>query len=104
MHGADRRAAAGAGGASRLSPPPMCSRQEGSTAVTTSAPVARMFAHLSASMASETSAFLIENVPPKPQHSVASGSSSSSSPRTCASRRSGASPMRVTRCEWQVGC
>ena len=70
----------------------------------TSAPVATMFAHLSASIASETSAFLIEKVPPKPQHSAASGSSSSSSPRTCASSRCGASPTRVTRCEWQVGC
>ncbi len=94
----------GAGGASRLSPPPMCSRHDGSTAVTTSAPVARMFAHLSLSMASETPAFLTEKVPPKPQHSVASGSSSSSRPRTLASSRCGASPMRVTRCEWQVGC
>ena len=44
--------------------------------------VARTLRSLSASMASDTSAFLIANVPPKPQHSWASGSSTRSMPRT----------------------
>ena len=47
---------------------------------------------LSLSIAAEVSAFLTENVPPKPQHSPLSGSSTSSIPRTFRSSRSGASP------------
>ena len=46
------------------------------------APVASIASHLSASIALDVSAFLIANVPPKPQHSSARGSSTSSSPRT----------------------
>ena len=54
--------------------------------------VARTLRSLSASIASETSAFLIAKVPPKPQHSCASGSSTRSMPRTARSRRSGLVP------------
>ena len=39
-----------------------------STAVQTSAPIASRFRVLSASMAEETSAFLMAKVPPNPQH------------------------------------
>ena len=49
----------------------MCRRHEPSTALQTDAPVASIDAHLSASIASDVSAFLTENVPPKPQHSSA---------------------------------
>ena len=56
----------------RDSPPPICSRHEPSTAVQTSAPVASIASHLSASIALDVSAFLSANVPPKPQHSSAS--------------------------------
>ena len=87
----------------RESPPPIWSRHEPSTAVQTSAPVVSIASHLSASIALDVSAFLIANVPPNPQHSSARGNSTSSSPRTLRSRRSGASPTRVTRSEWQVG-
>ena len=52
----------------RDSPPPMCIRQELSPAVQISAPVSKTLRILSASMAVDVSAFLIANVPPKPQH------------------------------------
>ena len=78
----------------RSSPPPMCMRQELSAAVTTSARVSPTARCLSVSIAVETSGFLTAKVPPKPQHSSASGSSISSSPRTARSSRSGASPRR----------
>ena len=69
-----------AGGAA---PPPMCIRHELSAATHTSARGVRARARsLSASIAADMSAFLTANVPPKPQHSSASGSSTSSSPRT----------------------
>src|SRR5581483_7362947 len=87
----------------RESPPPICSRHEPSSAVQTAAPDASTASHLSASIALDVSAFLIANVPPKPQHSRAWSSSTSSRPRTLRSRRSGASPTRVTRSEWHVG-
>ena len=88
---------------SRDSPPPMCIRQELSPAVQTSARVASTLRILSASMAVDTSAFLTANVPPKPQHTSASGSSTRSSPATWRSSRSGRSPTRSSRSEWQVG-
>src|SRR5204862_8301118 len=81
---------------------PIWSRQEPSTAVQTTAPVDSTASHLSFSIALDVSAFFSENVPPKPQHSSARGSSTSSRPRTLRSRRMGASPTRVTRNEWQV--
>ena len=59
--------------------------------------------HLSASIAPETPAFFTANVPPKPQHSSAPGSSTSSIPRTARSSRSGRSPRRSMRRPWQVG-
>src|SRR6202020_2166369 len=59
----------------RASAPPICIRQELSAAVQTSAPVPTIAATLSATIANEVSAFLTANVPPKPQHSVAAGSS-----------------------------
>ena len=59
---------------SRESRPPIWSRHEASTAVQTAAPVDAIAAHLSITIAVEVSAFLIEKVPPKPQHSSAPGS------------------------------
>jgi hypothetical protein len=67
------------------------------------APVSSTWRILSASIAVEVSAFFIANVPPKPQHWSASGSSTSSSPRTARSSRSGLSPTRSPRSEWHVG-
>ena len=52
----------------------MCMRHELSQAQTPSAPDASIAASFSSSIAAETSAFLTANVPPKPQHSSASGS------------------------------
>jgi hypothetical protein len=87
----------------RDSPPPICSRQELSRAHSTSAWVEPTAATLSASIASDTSEFLIAKVPPKPQHDSAAGSSASSRPATAPSRRNGRSPTRSARSEWQVG-
>jgi hypothetical protein len=81
----------------------MCIRHELSPAVQTSASVSRMRRTLSESMAAEVSAFLTANVPPKPQHSLASGSSSRSMPRTLLSRSRGASPTFSILSEWHVG-
>ena len=61
-------------------PPPMFIRQDASPAVHRSAPVPTTLRTLSASIADEVSAFLMENVPPKPQHSSAPGSSTRSMP------------------------
>ena len=88
---------------SRDSPPPMCIRQEASPAVQTSACVESTLAILSVSIAVEVSAFFTANVPPKPQHWSAAGSSTRSSPRTARSSCSGRSPTRSSRSEWQVG-
>ena len=60
----------------------MCIRQELSTAHSTSAPVEAALRALSEPMAADTSGFFTANVPPKPQHSVAPGRSTSVSPRT----------------------
>ena len=81
----------------------MCMRQELSAATHTSARVSSTRRSLSLSIAAEVSAFFTAKVPPKPQHSSASGSSTRSSPRTAASSRSGRSPTRSSRAEWQVG-
>ena len=51
----------------------------------------------------DTSGFFSENVPPKPQHWSASGSSRTSMPRTACSSCIGRSPTRAIRSEWQVG-
>src|SRR4051812_30059781 len=72
---------------SRDRAPPICMRHELSAAVHTSALVSRTLRTLSVSIADDVSAFLIAKVPPKPQHSVASESSTSSSPRTARRRR-----------------
>ncbi|TWH35230.1 hypothetical protein L600_000100002340 [Isoptericola variabilis J7] len=74
-----------------------------SPAVSTSAPVARTCAVLSASIAADVSAFFSANVPPNPQHDSASGSSTRSIPATARSRRSGRSPTCSMRSEWHVG-
>ena len=74
---------------SRDEPPPRWARQELSAAHSTSAPVSCTEASLSASIAIDVSAFLMANVPPKPQHDSASGSSTSSRPRTARRSRSG---------------
>ena len=58
---------------------------------------------LSEPIAMETSAFFMANVPPKPQHSCAPGSSTRSMPRTARSSWSGRSPTRSIRSEWHVG-
>src|SRR5215211_7894235 len=87
----------------RLSPPPMCIRHELSPAVQISASVSRTCRILSESMAAEVSAFLTAKVPPNPQHSSASESSTRSMPRTFCKRRRGASPTLSIRMEWQVG-
>ena len=81
----------------------MCIRQELSPAVQTSAPVLLTCRILSASMALEVSAFFSAKVPPKPQHSSAPGSSTRSIACTACSSRSGLSPTRSIRSEWQVG-
>ena len=77
----------------------MCIRQELSAAHSTSAPVWRTAATLSAQIAADTSAFFTENVPPNPQQDSASGRSTRSRPRTARSSRSGASPTRSMRSE-----
>ncbi len=87
----------------RVSAPPMCIRHELSAAQTTSARVCRIAATLSAHIAADTSGFLSENVPPKPQQVSAPGRSARSMPPTARSRRSGASPTRSSRSEWQLG-
>ena len=81
----------------------MCIRQDESPAVQTSAVEASTFDILSASIAVDVSAFFSANVPPKPQHESAWGSSTSSSPRTLRSSRSGLSSTRSIRSEWHVG-
>ena len=84
----------------RRRPPPMCSRQEASHAHTASAPLARTLSSFASSIAAETSAFLTAKVPPKPQHSSASGQR-----RRARGRRrrgggeSGRSPRRRSRSE-----
>ena len=81
----------------------MCIRQELSPATSTSAPVSRTCRALSEPIATDVSEFFTANVPPKPQHSSAPGSSTSRSPRTCRSSRVGRSPTPSIRSEWQVG-
>ena len=81
----------------------MCIRHELSPAVHTSAPVDSTWRILSASIAVEVSAFFTANVPPNPQQAAASGSSTSASPATWRSSRSGRSPTPSTRRLWQVG-
>ena len=84
------------------SPPPMCIRQELSLATQASAPVASTLRILSASIAVETSAFLIANVPPNPQHDSrrATRPAQAGHPAQQPERRS---PTRSMRSEWQVG-
>lgn len=53
------------------------------------APLARMLAHFSSAMAVEMSPYLIENVPPKPQHASQAGISVSLTPGSLASRSRG---------------
>src|SRR5579875_899771 len=81
----------------RLSAPLICMRHELSVAVQTSAPVLSTHRILSASMAAETSAFLIANVPPNPQHCSASGNSIKRSPRTLSSSWRGLLPRPSDR-------
>ena len=84
-------------------PPPICIRHDMSTAATTSALVSMTASSLSSRIALDVSAFLIANVPPNPQHSVARGSATRSRPSTARRRSSGASPSRRARSEWHVG-
>lgn len=78
-------------------------RHAWSPATRYSAPVEVTLRALSVAMAIDTSGFLIENVPPNPQHCSAPGRSSSSIPPTARNSRSGRSPTFATRIEWQVG-
>src|SRR5579885_1260436 len=87
----------------RCSAPPICIKHELSAAAQTSACVSSTLRTFSLSIAREVSAFFTAKVPPKPQHSCAPGSSTSSRPRTARSRRRGASPTCRKRREWQVG-
>src|ERR671912_1041486 len=87
----------------RLRPPPMCIRHELSPAQETSASVSRTRLILSPSIAAEVSAFLTAKVPPNPQHSSASESSTRSIPRTFRNSSSGASPTSSILKEWQGG-
>ena len=82
----------------------MCIRQELSPAVHTSARVASTLRILSASMAVEVSAFLTANVPPNPQHTSASGSSTRSIPATLAQQpqRPVADPQQPQRVAGRV--
>ena len=68
----------------RCRPPLMLVMQPASQATTTGAPLASMFLILRFSMAVDSSGCSTENTPPKPQHSVVSGSSTSSASRTAA--------------------
>ena len=81
----------------------MCIRHELSPVTSTSAPVSRTWRALSEPIATEVSAFFIANVPPKPQHSAAAGSSRRVKPRTSWSSRVGRSPTPSIRREWHVG-
>ena len=74
---------------SRESRPAMFIRQPRSPASSAPAPVPVTAAVLSRTMAVEMSGYLTQNVPPKPQHTSASGSSASVSPSTFASRARG---------------
>src|SRR6056297_2109284 len=87
----------------RLNAPPICIRQELSAAEHTSAPVSLIWRILSVSIAMDVSAFLMANVPPKPQHSSAIGNSTRSIPFTFLSSTRGALPMFNTLREWHVG-
>src|SRR6266446_857853 len=73
----------------RWSLPAMFSRQPRSPASTASAPVPAMSASLSLTILSEMSGYLMQKVPPKPQHTSAPGSSLRLSPPTDASSRRG---------------
>src|SRR5581483_1062507 len=86
----------------RCRAPPICIRHELSAATHISARVSSTLRTFALSIASEVSAFFTAKVPPKPQHSFAPGSSTSSRPRTARSRRTGASPTCRKRNEWQV--
>src|SRR2546423_9081854 len=73
----------------RWSLPAMFKRQPRSPASTASAPVPTMSASLSLTILSEMSGYLMQKVPPQPQHTSAPGSSLRLSPPTEASSRRG---------------
>ena len=62
--------------------PPMCIRQALSPVTRYSAPVDITLRALSAPIATDTSEFLTQKVPPKPQHWSESGNGTRSMPRT----------------------
>src|SRR3990170_5297741 len=76
---------------SRASLPAICIRQPRSPASTVEAPVPTMSRTLASRMAVEMSGYLTAKVPPKPQQTSLSLSSTSDSPSTLASSRRGAS-------------
>ncbi len=83
--------------------PPMCMRQLLSTAVQYSARVERMSLSLVESIAEETSAFLMEKVPPKPQQRSRFSSGTRSMPAHLAQQAQGPiaevqRPQSVTAC------
>ena len=102
--GSPRGAACARRARSRESRPPICSRHEPSTAVQTSAPVETIARHLSIDhrrstcrRSSRRRCRRSRSTPSRPAARRARG------PSTASSSRSGASPTRVTRSEWQVG-
>jgi len=66
------------------------------------ASVFRMESILVRAMEPETSGNLMENVPPKPQHSSAASISCNVKPRTFASNRRGPSLIFSSRKAWQL--
>ena len=62
--------------------PSRCIRQLGSMVVTYSAPDCSIFTALVSPMAAEIMPNFVENIPPKPQHSVSFGSGRKSISRT----------------------
>src|SRR5262249_46736629 len=82
---------------SRASPPAICIRQPRSPARTVFASVSRILFSLASRIAPEMSGYFTENVPPNPQHTSLSGSSTRVRPGTFAKSRRGASLMRSSR-------
>ncbi len=81
----------------RSARPRRCTRQPGSAVTIASAPAAEP--SLSSAIATETSGWRTENVPPKPQHRSSRGSGTSVAPEASSSRR-GCSRIPSSRSMW----
>src|SRR6266550_8314159 len=88
----------------RDSRPAICIRQLASPDTTASTPARSMASTFSSRMATEISGYFTENVPPKPQHASAFGSSTSSAPVTRRSSLRGSSLIPRSRRPWQASC